>query len=169
MDLSQSRQSLVALVEGVELARLFEVYPAEGLSGRGTLDGRFPVSLVDGKLLVDGGRLQAREPGGVLRYRAAQLSDMAAGNPGLEQLAAALDDFRYRVLASDVSYDEQGKLLLGLRLEGSNPTFQQGRQVNLNIQLEEDIPALLTSLQLSGQVNEIIRKRIEQRYLQRSP
>src|SRR5690606_40311388 len=59
---------------------------------------------------------------------------MAAGNPGLEQLAAALDDFRYRVLASDVSYDEQGKLLLGLRLEGSNPTFQQGRQVNLNIQ-----------------------------------
>lgn len=169
VDLSQSRQSLVALVEGVELARLFEVYPAEGLSGRGTLDGRFPVSLVDGKLLVDGGRLQAREPGGVLRYRAAQLSDMAAGNPGLEQLAAALDDFRYRVLASDVSYDEQGKLLLGLRLEGSNPTFQQGRQVNLNIQLEEDIPALLTSLQLSGQVNEIIRKRIEQRYLQRSP
>lgn len=166
IQLGQARQSLVAVVEGVELARLFEVYPAEGLSGRGTLDGRFPVSLVNGNLLIEDGQLQAREPGGVLRYRAQQLQDMAANNPNLEQLAAALDDFRYGVLASDVSYDEQGVLQLGLRLEGSNPAFQQGRQVNLNIQLEEDIPALLTSLQLSGQVNEIIRKRIEQRYLQ---
>ena len=165
--LGQSRQSLVAIVQGVELARLFEVYPAEGLSGRGTLDGRFPVSLVDGKLLIENGQLQARQPGGVLRYQTPQLRDMAANNPNLEQLAAALDDFHYRVLASDVAYDEQGVLLLGLRLEGSNPAFQQGRQVNLNIQLEEDIPALLTSLQLSGQVSDIIRKRIEQHYMQR--
>src|SRR5690606_35517953 len=165
--LGQPRQRLVAIVEGVELARLYEVYPAEGLSGRGALDGRFPVSLVDGRLVIEGGRLQARQPGGVLRYRARQLQDMAASNPNLEQLAAALDDFRYQVLASDVSYDEQGVLQLGLRLAGSNPAFQQGRQVNLNIRLEEDIPALLTSLQLSGQVNEIIRKRIEQRYMQR--
>ena len=165
--LARSRQSLIAIVEGVELARLFEVYPAEGLSGRGTLDGRFPVSLVNGKLLIENGQLQARQPGGVLRYQTAQLRDMAANNPNLEQLAVALDDFHYRVLASDVAYDEQGVLLLGLRLEGSNPAFQQGRQVNLNIQLEEDIPALLTSLQLSGQVSDIIRKRIEQHYMQR--
>lgn len=165
--LAQPRQSLVAVLEGVELARLFEVYPAEGLSGRGTLDGRFPVSLVNGKLLIENGQIQARQPGGVLRYQAQQLQDMAAANPNLEQLTVVLDDFHYRVLTSDVSYDEQGKLLLGLRLEGSNPAFQQGRQVNLSIQLEEDIPALLTSLQLSGQVNEIIRKRIEQHYLQR--
>lgn len=165
--LEQPRQSLVAVVEGIELARLFEVYPAEGLSGRGTLDGRFPVSLVNGKLLIENGQLQARQPGGVLRYQAQQLRDMAASNPNLEQLAAALDDFRYRVLASDVAYDEQGVLVLGLRLEGSNPAFQQGRQVNLNIQLEEDIPALLTSLQLSGQVSDIIRRRIEQHYMQR--
>ena len=161
------RQSLVAVVEGVELARLFEVYPAEGLSGQGTLDGRFPVSLVNGKLLIEEGQLQARQPGGVLRYQTQKLRELAASNPNLEQLTVVLDDFHYGVLTSDVAYDEQGVLLLGLRLQGSNPAFQQGRQVNLNIQLEEDIPALLTSLQLSGQVNEIIRKRVEQYYLQR--
>ncbi|WP_193073381.1 YdbH domain-containing protein [Pseudomonas sp. FME51] len=166
VDLGQARQTLVAMVEGVELARLFEVYPAEGLSGQGTLDGRFPVSLVDGNLVIAGGRLQAREPG-VLRYQAQQLRDLAATNPGMEQLALALDNFHYQVLASDLSYDEQGVLVLGLRLEGSNPAFQQGRPVHLNIRLEEDIPALLTSLQLSGQVSEIIRKRVEQYYLQR--
>src|SRR5690606_37847362 len=167
VDLGQPRQTLVAVVQGVELARLFEVYPAEGLSGQGTLDGRFPVTLADGKLLVEDGRLQARQPGGVLRYQAQQLRDLAASNPNLEQLAAALDNFHYQVLASDVSYDEQGVLVLGLRLEGSNPAFQQGRPVHLNIRLEEDIPALLTSLQLSGQVSEIIRNRVQQHYLQR--
>ena len=166
LDLGQARQTLVAVVEGVELARLFEVYPAEGLSGQGTLDGRFPISLVDGNLVIADGRLQAREPG-VLRYQAEQLRELAASNPNLEQLALALDNFQYQVLASDLSYDEQGVLVLGLRLEGSNPAFQQGRPVHLNIRLEEDIPALLTSLQLTGQVNEIIRKRVEQFYLQR--
>ncbi|SES03141.1 intermembrane phospholipid transport protein YdbH family protein [Halopseudomonas bauzanensis] len=166
LDLGQARQTLVAMVEGVELARLFEVYPAEGLSGQGTLDGRFPISLVDGNLLIADGRLQAREPG-VLRYQAEQLRELAASNPNLEQLAVALDNFQYQVLASDLSYDEQGVLVLGLRLEGSNPAFQQGRPVHLNIRLEEDIPALLTSLQLTGKVNEVIRKRVEQFYLQR--
>lgn len=166
IDLGQARQTLVAVVQGVELARLFEVYPAEGLSGQGTLDGRFPVSLVNGQLVIDDGRLQAREPG-VLRYQAEQLQELAASNPNLEQLALALDNFQYQVLASDLSYDEQGVLVLGLRLEGSNPAFQQGRPVHLNLRLEEDIPALLTSLQLTGQVNEIIRKRVEQYYLQR--
>lgn len=166
VDMGQMRQTLAAVVEGIELARLFEVYPAEGLSGQGTLDGRFPISLVNGKLQIDDGRLQARQPG-VLRYQAQQLRDLVATNPGMEQLALALDNFHYQVLASDLSYDEQGVLVLGLRLEGSNPAFQQGRPVHLNIRLEEDIPALLTSLQLSGQVSEIIRKRVEQYYLQR--
>lgn len=166
IDLQQARKTVTAVVEGVELTRLFEVYPAEGLSGQGTLDGRFPVTLVDGKLLVEAGQLHARQPGGVLRYRDKRLQELAATNPNMQQLASALEDFHYRVLASDVSYDEHGTLFLGLRLEGSNPDFQGGRQVNLNINLEEDIPALLTSLQLSGQVSDIIKERVQQHYLQ---
>lgn len=166
LDLQQVRKTVIAVVEGVELTRLFEVYPAEGLSGQGTLDGRFPVTLADGKLLIEAGQLHARQPGGVLRYRDERLQELAATNPNMQQLASALEDFHYRVLASDVSYDEQGTLFLGLRLEGSNPDFQGGRQVNLNINLEEDIPALLTSLQLSGQVSDIIKERVQQHYLQ---
>lgn len=168
LDMQQSRQTFTAVVEGVELTRLFEVYPAEGLSGQGTLDGRFPVTLADGKLVIEAGQLHARQPGGTLRYRDDRLRELAATNPNMQQLASALEDFNYRVLASDVSYDEQGKLVLGLRLEGSNPNFQGGRLVNLNINLEEDIPALLTSLQLSGQVSDIIKERVQQHYLRHS-
>lgn len=167
VDLKAPRQSLVVEMTGVELARLFEVYPAEGLSGRGTLDGRLPISLDEGKWVIDSGQLRAREPGGYLRYRSDKLKDLAQTNAGMRQVAEALDDFHYTVMASDVDYDQQGVLVLGLQLQGSNPSLQGGRPIRLNVRLEEDIPALLASLQLSGQVSEVIQKRVQERLLQR--
>jgi hypothetical protein len=166
LDLSRPGQSVIVELEGVELGSLFEVYPAEGLSGRGTLDGRLPVGLEGGKLVIDAGRLQAREPGGYLRYRSEKLDDLARSNVGMRQVAAALDDFHYSVLASDVAYDQKGQLVLGLQLQGRNPSLEGGRPIHLNIRLEENVPALLASLQLSGQVSEIIQKRVQERLLQ---
>ena len=91
--LGQSHQSLVA-VEGIELARLFEVYPAEGLSA--AAPGR-ALPGESGERRCWSKRAACNSPARrVLRYQAQQLRDMAASNPNLEQLAAALDDFRYR-------------------------------------------------------------------------
>ena len=58
-------------------------------------------------------------------------------------------------------------MALGLRLEGENPDLRGRQPVVLNINLEEDIPALLTSLQLSGRVNEAVTERVRER-LQKS-
>ncbi len=165
LDLGEAQQDLVIDVSGLQLSSLFEAYPAEGLSGRGTLDGRLPISLVDGQLTVDSGSVRAREPGGVLQYRSDRLTELARSNLGMRELAVALDDFRYNVLSSELDYGEDGVLILGLRLEGSNPDLQNGRPVHLNINLEENIPALLASLQLSGQVSDIIQKRVQERLL----
>ena len=43
-----------------------------------------------------------------------------------------------------------------------NPMLQQGRPVHFNINVEEDLPALLTSLQLFGQISDKVRQRIQQ-------
>lgn len=166
LDLGQETQELLVELEGLQLARLFEVYPAEGLGGHGTVDGRLPVRLINGRPTVESGRLEAREPGGKLQYRSDKLREMGRANPGMRELALALDDFRYTVLESDLDYGSDGVLILGLRLEGSNPDLQRGRPVHLNVRLEEDIPALLASLQLSGQVSDIIQRRVQERLLQ---
>jgi hypothetical protein len=71
-----------------------------------------------------------------------------------------MDNFNYTVLNSTVDYDQDGTLNLGLRLEGSSPDVQDGHPIVLNINLEEDIPALLTSLQLSGRVNEAVTEKV---------
>lgn len=167
LDLAQPEQRAELVLQGLELGRLFEVYPTEGLSGGGTLDGRLPVLLRDGQVLVDQGAVAARAPGGVLSYQSDKLQRLAASNPSMRELAGALEEFHYTVLSSQVELAEGGDLTLALRLQGSNPDFQQGRQVNLNINLQENIPALLASLQLSGKVSDIIEQRVQQYLLKR--
>ncbi|QJD59575.1 hypothetical protein HG264_11980 [Pseudomonas sp. gcc21] len=166
VDFSQARQNLMVQMQGVELTELFEAYPAEGLSGNGIIDGQLPVTLTDNGVIIENGSVKAREPGGVMQYRSDKLAALG-DNPGMRELVLALNDFRYSVLASDIDYAENGTLVLDLRLEGHNPELQQGRPVHLNVRLEEDIPALLASLQLSGQVSDIIQKRVQERLLQR--
>ena len=56
-----------------------------------------------------------------------------------------------------------------MRLHGQNPTIEKGRPIHFNINLEEDIPALLASLQLTDKVSGIIQQRIQQWMRQRVP
>jgi len=125
-----------------------------------TLLGRNGASVKDGSIA-------AESPGGKLQYRPPAAQSMGATNQGMKMVLDALDDFHYSVLSSNVSYDTSGKLLLGLTLKGQNPALEAGRAINLNINLEEDIPALITSLQLSSKISDKIKQRVQQ-HLQQS-
>lgn len=164
--IAQRPLALRLQVEGLELAELLKVYPAEGLSGSGRLDGVLPLRLAADGWHVDAGQLAARAPGGVLQLRSERIRAFGQGNPALRLATTALEDFRYDRLEGQVDYAPQGKLLLALRISGSNPALEGGRPVNFTINLEENVPALLTSLQLSGRVNEAIQRRVQQ-HLQR--
>mgnify|MGYP005850519849 CR=1 FL=1 len=147
-------------VQDISLDRLMEVYPAEGLEGRGLLSGRIPISFSGDGVQVAKGRISAKAPGGRLRLPADKLQAMLGGNQAMDVVVQALQNFHYSVLASTIDYDEKGKLTLDLRIEGKNPELRGGQPVVLNVNLEEDIPALLTSLQLSGRVNEAVTERV---------
>lgn len=150
-------------LQEVSLGRLMEVYPAEGLSGNGRLQGRIPLEITrSGEVRVREGRVSAVDPGGRLQLPADKLQAMLGGNQAMNLVVQALQNFHYSVLNSTIDYDEQGKLTLGLRLEGRNPELRGGQPVVLNVNLEEDIPALLTSLQLSGRVNEAVTRRVRE-------
>jgi hypothetical protein len=56
-------------------------------------------------------------------------------------------------------YKPGGDLVLQVRLEGNNPQWQEGQPVHLNLNLEENIPTLLRSLQLSSEISEQVEKR----------
>lgn len=153
-------------VKGVQLSELMNLYPTEGLAGEGTLAGQLPVRIDPAGVSIDNGRIHALPPGGRLQLPADKLAGMAQANAAMALVARAMEDFRYRVLESGIQYAEDGTLVLDLTLEGSSPQVDSDRPVVLNINLQEDIPALLTSLQLSGRVNEAIQERVRERLLQ---
>ncbi|MDN6856632.1 YdbH domain-containing protein [Pseudomonas sp. CAN2814] len=162
VDLANRGQDLTLKLEGLALEAILAAYPAEGLSGNGIIDGNLPLALNQGKLVIHGGEVAARQPG-VLQFRSAKIQALGQSNPAMQLVATAIDDFRYDKLASRVDYDESGKLLLALSLSGRNPELEQGRPINLNVNLEENVPKLLTSLQLSDRVSDTIRKRVQDR------
>ena len=166
LDLAAPQQRLSARLEGVQLGDVLAAYPTEGLSGSGLIDGSFDVQRSAEGLSVRDGKLAARAPGGVLRFRSPKIEALGQANPAMKIVTEALHDFHYDLLTSDVRYDENGKLNLGLRLNGHNPTLEGGRPINFSINLEEDIPALLTSLQLSDRVSETIQRRVQERLRQ---
>ncbi|MEE2001367.1 YdbH domain-containing protein [Alkalimonas sp. MEB108] len=166
LDLAQQAWELPLHIHQLDLQQLLTQHPTSDLTGQGLINGRIPLLLSAQGIEVARGRLQAEEPGGRLSYRSPQAQGMAASNPGMKTIVAALDDFHYSVLSSDVSYSTDGHLTLALRLEGRNPAMEGGRPVHLNITLEENIPALITSLQLTNQLNEVIQKRVRERLQQ---
>jgi hypothetical protein len=60
----------------------------------------------------------------------------------------ALSDFHDNVLKIGVQYEEEGTLNLTARAEGQNPDWQHGRPVHFNLNVQENIPALLKSLRI---------------------
>lgn len=166
LKLADNEQLLQLELKQLALSQLLQQHPSTDVSGSGSLSGRIPLLLSSKGASVQQGVIAAESPGGQLQYRPATAQSMAATNPGMKLVLEALDDFHYSVLSSNVSYDTSGKLLLALQLQGKNPALEQGRAINLNINLEEDIPALITSLQLSSQISDVIKKRVQQKLQQ---
>ncbi|XXF07579.1 YdbH domain-containing protein [Pseudomonas sp. D2-3] len=167
-NLAAANQLFPIQVRGLELQQLFALYPAEGLAGSGTLDGDLPVRLGPNGIEIDNGHIAARQPGGYLQFSSERIKALGRSNPAMQLVTQSLEDFRFTTLHSAVDYDQHGTLTLGMRLEGQNPAIENGRPIHFNINLEEDIPNLLASLQLTDRVNDIITRRVQQRMLQRN-
>lgn len=150
----------------LDLSQVLSEYPASDLSGSGILSGTIPVRWSKDGLTVDSGTLVAQPPGGELRYQSDRAQQLGERNPAMKLVVDALEDFHYSLLESTVSYYDDGTLELELAIEGRNPTWQHERPVHLNVRLQEDLPALIASLQLTNQVNTIIQERVQKRLLE---
>ena len=157
-DIAQDKASLEVELSDISLA---EVLALEGgdVRGTGTLDGKLPI-LIDGEnFIVDNGTISARPPGGTLMYKGAAASSMVAQS-GFGFAFKALEDFRYNTLDANVALASDGALTLAVRLRGANPAVEEGRAIAFNLNLNENLPALLESLRAADSIT----KQVEQRY-----
>jgi hypothetical protein len=159
MDFNQATNEFVISVSGIELNELMKLEQQEGLTGSGVLDGSIPVTLANNEILVNDGKMAAREPGGVIRYSpTAKIAAMAQSNTSIGMMVKALSHFQYHKLEVNSDYKSGGDMLLRVKLEGKSRDWQSGQPVNLNLNLHENIPTLLRSLQLSDEISEQVQK-----------
>lgn len=147
-------------VSALELERMLELYPQEGLYGSGVLGGALPLQINGNQLRITNGQLISQGQGGVIRYQATpEILIMGRQNPGIQLALDALTDFRFDLLDLTLDYAPGGDALMRARLKGRNPTWQQGRPVDLNLNIEENLLDLLRTLRLTDQVTDAIDRR----------
>jgi hypothetical protein len=159
-DTSQEINSFGIEVEGIQISQLAELEAGSGIAATGTLDGVLPIILLPEGPQVPAGSLYARAPGGIINYRNDVASTLKNSDPSVGLAMQVLDDFHYDQLQTDITYQPNGELRLGLQFQGKNPTFFNGQATHLNLNLDYNLLDLLESLRIS---NDIVQK-LENKY-----
>ncbi len=143
----------------ISLAQLVALEKRQGIEASGILDGVLPAQWLHHGLRIRHGKLQVRQPGGVIRYTGNAASRaMAANHPGVKLAMRVLGNFHYHRLDADADYQPDGRLQLALHLAGHNPDYDKGRPVNFNLSIEENVLTLLKSLSLANDISEQLRQ-----------
>ena len=151
-------------IDGLSLDRLLQLEQQQGLEGTGVLDGSVPVTLNGKTITIQDGRVEVRPPGGVIRFAPQEETRrmLVQAKPEMDLVLRALENFRYDVLRAVVNYQEDGTLLLETRLEGRNPDMKESPPVHFNLNVEENIPALLQSVQVVKHIEQRLEEAFKQ-------
>ena len=160
---STARESnnLLVHVESIDLAKVLSPDEFESIQISGKIGAELPVTIEGKNLTVTGGKLTGDIPGGVIRYLPG-IGSGAKDASGLGFATRALSNFEYETLTSEVNYGVNGDLKLQMRLTGRNPDLEGGRQIILNLGVEDNVLQLLRSLQAARAVEDILERRLAQ-------
>jgi len=163
VDLTRPPALFTISLRDIQLQKLLELEKQKGLNGTGILDGAIPITLSDESVEIHNGRIEARAPGGVIRFHPQKetTQTLIQSNPQMEIVLQSLRNFHYDVLKAEVNYKADGTLTLATRLEGKNPDLSKTRPLHLNLNVEENIPALLKSLRVIKGIEDTIEEYVQ--------
>ena len=160
IDLSATTHEVNLKVRGLDLGEILRLEQEETVKGTGTLDGMLPLFISGKDVEVHQGSIHARSPGGTLQLDIAEetANSWAKTQPNLDLIVKSLQNYQYSKLEVGVDYEKNGILKLATQLEGKNPDFRKGVPIHFNLNIEENIPALMKSLSLVKDLENKIEK-----------
>jgi len=132
-------------VRNVSLPGLVDASGVTGLTARGELSGRVPLSFGEPGLAVRGARLRGRD-GYIALQSAAARAALRQGGRDAELMLTALRDFAYDRLEIDLDAPLGGRGRIDLRLNGRNPTVLSGKALTYDIALTGAVTPLLETV-----------------------
>jgi Dicarboxylate transport len=165
-------QTFAIDVEDVDLAKLLRLTDVPNLEIDGKVSGVFPIEVRNGNIEIVGGRLKAREGGGVIRYTGPNPSppppppgfiervrQRLFGKPpltGADLAIAALRALEYKILEITVDGRISGDLKVGVILEGANQQVLSGLPFKFNVKINVPVGQLLDNLNRIQNINNIV-------------
>jgi len=146
---------------GISLNTLAKEMESENFAASGLLDARLPITTDRQGITIENGTLDARAPGGRLRYYGAFSPSMLTSNPQLKLIAGALEDYNYREIHGTINYPLSGDLKLNLKLTGRSEAVDANRDLVINLNLENNVPSMLKSLQASRNLTDVLENAVQ--------
>jgi hypothetical protein len=145
----------------IQLPLIVDLAGLETIQITGAVSGMLPVTIREGTVVINEGRIQSTTGHGTIRYaseEAPALNDEQTSNIGL--VMRALQNFEYDSLESGVNYSADGTLALKMKLTGVSPDYDPNQPIVLNLGIEDNIPQLLKSLRAVRSLEDIIERRV---------
>ncbi|MCV6627013.1 MAG: YdbH domain-containing protein [Cellvibrionaceae bacterium] len=151
-----SRAPWAIQLSGLDVQALLAAADYPDLDMTMRLAGDIPLRMDNGQPLIEGGKVWGMAPG-VIRYRG-----LSGLNELVDLVSEALSNYHYEKLDSSLSYDDSGYLQMGVKMQGKNPDMDNGRPIHLNLNVSDNIPNLIKSLQASRLITDAIGTKIQQ-------
>lgn len=154
MDFQADREQneIPVVISNLDLNSIVSLADYTELVVDGLISGYLPLMLSGNTITLNEGLVGALKPGGSIRYTPA--NPEPSSNPSVQLVNDALSNYQYETMNTEVYYDESGDLRMEVQLRGRNPDMNEGQAINLNINITDNIPTLLRSLQASRVITE---------------
>lgn len=148
-----SRSVNVQLIS-IDLEKLLELDPKQGIIVTGKISGSLPVVLNDKQFTIAGGELHNVGDGIIKVANNPTVEELKANDLQLKLAFDAMQNIHYHQLSSDVSMANDGYMLFDTVIKGRNPDLDN--DVNLNLNLSYDLFGLLKSLNISNNLEQTL-------------
>ncbi len=156
-DLQSRHAETMVEINGIPLQKLLDLQGTKNIFATGTIRGRIPVLLNGESFSIPEGGLDAEKSGQIIYSSTPE--ERASANPGMKLTYEALGNFLYSELISSIVMSPEGDSRITLKLRGYNPDFQNGRQVNLNLNIDQNLLDLFRSLSISSGIEQAITEK----------
>ncbi len=162
IDLARASNPFVVKLEHMDAGQIANIRQQEGLYVKGMLDGELPFDWGSNGLKMITGELQSTPAGGLIRYQGTEsVRQLAATDNATKMVLDIMNNFHYRQLKLGANYMPDGELKVSIKLKGSNPEYEQGRAVEFNFNIEENILQLLQGLRMAGTVSGALEEKVQ--------
>jgi hypothetical protein len=158
--LDAARNELLLRASNVQLPLMAGLADLEAVTISGSVSGEIPVTIQGNNVIIDDGYLENDPPGGVIQYRGGAADGIVDDTSQLGIVTRTLRNFEFESLTSAVSYSQDGDLVLKMRLKGINPDVDPTQPVILNLNVENNVPQMLRSLQATRSIEDVLEKRL---------